>query len=176
MFKSYFESVYSPAIINTTHIISSKSEINFNECMFTVADMFEALETSSNDYKSGPDLIPEVIYHNCYYTLSRPIHYLFNLSLSTGCYLTKWKKTFIYPVFKSGNKNLIENYRPISRLSALPKILEKILISKMTAIFFNSISDNQHGFRHSKLTLTNLVVYYTDIVSLIGKGIQVDAI
>jgi hypothetical protein len=71
---------------------------------------------------------------------------------------------------------LIENYGPISRLSTLPKILEKIMTPKLTAIFFNTISDKQHGLRHSKSTLTNLLVYYTDIVSLVGKGIQVNAI
>lgn len=45
MFKSYFESVYSPAIKNITHNKNSKSEIKFNECEFTEADIFEALET-----------------------------------------------------------------------------------------------------------------------------------
>jgi hypothetical protein len=133
--------------------------------------ILDALQALTNDYKNGPDLIPEIIYYNCHYTLSRPIHFLFNLSLSSDCYPAKWKNTFIYPVFKLGNKTLIENYYPISRISALPKILEKILTPKLTALVFNTISDKQHDFRHSKSTLTNLLVYYTNIVSLVGKGI-----
>jgi len=40
------------------------------------------------------------------------------------------------------------------------------MIPKMTAIFFNLISYNHHhGFHHSKSTLMNLLVYYTDIYS-----------
>jgi len=87
----------SPAIKDTTLNINSKSVINFSECGFIVADIFEALEALSHDYKSGPDLIPEIIYHSCYYTLSRPIHYLFNLSLSAGCVPARWK-IFFYTI------------------------------------------------------------------------------
>jgi hypothetical protein len=94
MFKSYFESVFSPTNKSIIYSESSKSEINFSNCGFTVTKIFEAFQALSNGYKSGPDLIPEIIYHNCHYTLSRPIHFLFNLSLSSGFYPTKWKKNF----------------------------------------------------------------------------------
>jgi len=64
----------------------------------------------------------------------------------------------------------------IARLSSLPKILEEMLVPKFVTIFNKVISDKQHDFCHTKSTTTNLLVYYTDLVSIIGKGIQVDAV
>lgn len=116
MFKLYFESVYTQLNKICNPVYDFKSDINFNKCVFTVAEIFEILRCLSNDYKSDPDLIPEIIYLNCHYTLFLPIHYIFNLSLSTSCYPDKWRTSYVYPIFKAGHRNDANNYRPISRL------------------------------------------------------------
>jgi hypothetical protein len=51
-----------------------------------------------------------------------------------------------------------------------------MIAPKLATAFNNIISDNQHGFRYAKSTITNLLVYYTNIVSIISKGTQVDAV
>lgn len=58
----------------------------------------------------------------------------------------------------------------------MPKTFEKLLVPKCTTVLDKVISDNQHGFRHSRSTTTNLLTYYTDLISYISKGIQVDAV
>ncbi|KAF0682281.1 Reverse transcriptase domain-containing protein, partial [Aphis craccivora] len=176
IFKSYFESVYSQPNNNVSHIRCYNTDINFSTCQLTIIEIFDTLRNLSYKTKSGPDQIPEIIYKKCYFSLTCPIHYLFNLSLSSGCFPDQWKSSFIYPVFKSGNRNNVSNYRPISQLSSLPKTFEKLLVPKFTTVFNKVVSDNQHGFRHSRSTTTNLLIYYTDLISLISKGIQVDAV
>jgi len=104
MFKSYFESVYSQSNSNVDHIQCYNTDINFNSCQITITEVFDTLRNLSYKTQSGPDKIPEIIYKKGYFSLTRPIHYLFNLSLSSGCFPNQWKSSFSYPVFKSGNR------------------------------------------------------------------------
>lgn len=132
--KSYFESVYSQPNSNVSHIQCYNTDINFSDCQLTITEIFDTLRNLSYKTKSDPDQIPEIIYKKCYFSLTRPIHYLFNLSLSSGCFPDQWKSSFVYPVFKSGNRNVVTNYRPISQLSSLPKTFEKLLVPKFTIV------------------------------------------
>lgn len=68
------------------------------------------------------------------------------------------------------------NYRPISKLSSLPKLFEKILEPKLSSLFNNVKINEQHGFRTQKSTSTNLLVYLTNIIGSMEKQKQVDAI
>ena len=54
-----------------------------------------------------------------------------NLSLSTGSVPDKWKKARVVPLYKSGGHENMDNYRPISILPVLSKILEKAVISQL---------------------------------------------
>jgi hypothetical protein len=96
--------------------------------------------------------------------------------LSTGCYPDKWRTSYVCLIFKAGNRHDTNNDRSISRFSTLPKILENMIAPKLAAAFNNIISDNQHGFRYAKSSIINLLVYYTNIVSIVSKGRQVYAV
>jgi hypothetical protein len=74
---------------------------------------------------------------------------LFNLCLFHGVYPNMLNIARVVPVFKYGDKKCINNYRPISILSVLNKIIEKIIFRRITS-FLNKyaiLSDNQFGFR-----------------------------
>lgn len=83
-----------------------------------------------------------------------PLTYICNLSLSTGIFPDLFKKALVHPIFKSGDRSLVENYRPISVLPALSKILEKIINSRLVSYLEtnNLLSPNQFGFRKKKST------------------------
>ena len=57
--------------------------------------------------------------------LSFYLTHIFNLSLSTGCVPSSWKKKRVTPVFKKGGTEDVNNYRPISILPIAMKIFEK---------------------------------------------------
>ena len=80
---------------------------------------------------------------------------LFNQSVELSIFPEILKVAKIRPVFKSGNKSDIGNYRPISILPVLDKIFEKLIYVRLYSFFekFNIISDNQFGFRDRKSTL-----------------------
>ena len=70
-----------------------------------------------------------------------------------------WKLADIVPIFKSGRRDLPQNYRPISLTSITSKIIEHIISSSMWQHLssFNLLSDNQHGFRKHFSTTTQLL-------------------
>ena len=79
---------------------------------------------------------------------------IFNLSISTGTFISYFKNAKVIPIFKKGNPKLVENYRPISILPVFSKILEKI-VHKRLYFYCNRmiiLSNCQFGFRKSHST------------------------
>ena len=57
---------------------------------------------------------------------------LFNVSLTSGGLLSEWKTARVTPIPKSGDSSNPSNYRPISLLSILSKLLEKHIVNLLT--------------------------------------------
>ena len=58
-------------------------------------------------------------------SVSIPLAHIFDLSLKSGVFPSKLKFSRVVPVFKAGDRKLCDNYRPISLVSSIAKILEK---------------------------------------------------
>jgi Reverse transcriptase (RNA-dependent DNA polymerase) len=93
------------------------------------------------------------------YELAVPLVHLFNLSLSSGTFPNKLKTSRTIPIFKSGDKGLCDNYRPISLLSTLSKVLEKYVANRLTNHLEqnNILYENQYGFLRNRSTVHNLL-------------------
>ena len=87
-------------------------------------------------------------------TTATALAHILNLSFDTGVYPDKLKISHIIPVFKAGDAMLCNNYRPISILSSINKVFEKILFKRMTKFFekYKLLSNCQFGFRTGKST------------------------
>ena len=79
------------------------------------------------DKSSGPNSIPTRILHLLKDYICNPLNKMFNLSLLSGQHPNILKISKTIPIFKKGSRLLVCNYRPISLLSNLNKILEKIV-------------------------------------------------
>ena len=74
---------------------------------------------------------------------------LFNKSFNEGVFPDCFKIAKVIPLHKKGNKNILDNFRPISLLPQFSKIYEK-LFKKRLLYFINKytiLNDNQFGFR-----------------------------
>ncbi|KAI8496775.1 hypothetical protein Bbelb_254300 [Branchiostoma belcheri] len=97
--------------------------------------------------------------------ISVPLTRLYNKSLLLGQVPTEWKKANVTPIHKAGNRHLTNNYRPISLLSTVSKVLETLVNKRLTAHVNRILTDNQSGFRpldNTTLQLTRLVEEWTD--------------
>ena len=108
--------------------------------------------------------------------LADPLLFIFNLSLSTGIFPTRWKPSYVIPIFKTGSRNNIEHYRDIAVLSALSKLFESLVTSYLTSQLSSVISTNQHGFMKGRSSSTNLIEFVNFSVGKIKKYTQVDAV
>lgn len=110
-------------------------DININSMNITEDEISDYIISIDDKSSTGPDGISPIFLKKCFSVLVKPLHYLFNLSLSTGVIPTFWKKSFITPIHKSGSKSDICYYRPISKLSAILKLFVAIISKKQSSIF-----------------------------------------
>jgi hypothetical protein len=68
-----------------------------------------------------------------------------------------WKESMVVPVYKKGDKTDCSNYRGISLLLTMHKILSKILLSRLTPYAEEIIRDHQCGFRRSRSTTAHIL-------------------
>lgn len=102
----------------------------------------------------GVDQISAKIIKRYIHILTTPITHICNLAFSTGVFPTVFKLALIKPIHKGGDSDCVNNYRPISILPTMSKILER-LINRPLVNFLESnnlISPNQYGFRRGKST------------------------
>ena len=114
---------------------------------------------------TGPCSIPPKILNMICDSIANPIVTIANLSFLTGVHPDRLKCAKVIPIFKSGSKMLTSNFRPISLLSNLNKILEKLMFSRVHSFLEkeNIIYNNQFGFRpkhstnHALINITELI-------------------
>ena len=76
---------------------------------------------------TGSDNLPAGMLKDSASTISSTLSFIINLSLRQGMVPSEWKVASVTPIHKAGSKNEFENYRPISVLSILSKVLERIV-------------------------------------------------
>ncbi|XP_045538980.1 uncharacterized protein LOC123722157 [Papilio machaon] len=164
---------------------SGSEDNNVDDCMFNNTlskvhfqerEVFTVLKELDKTKGAGGDGVPAIFLSNCAKSLSYPICILFNKSLQECTFPNIWKQANIVPVYKKGLKNLIINYRPISILKTLSKLMELLVYRRIYPIIKQGISENQHGFLKSRSTTSNLAIFSDDVFNGMEHSGQVDVI
>ena len=100
-----------------------------------------------------------------------PLLHVFNNSITSGVVPHQFKCAKIIPIFKCGDASLVDNYRPISLLSTLSKLLEKIICSRLTEHLEhnNLLTPSQFGFR-SGLNTTQPMIHFLNKLCSAGNN------
>ena len=93
--------------------------------------MLEVLNSLDPSKSTGIDGIGPKVLKHCALSLCKPLHFLFTLTLQKHLLLIDWKIHSIVPIFKSGDKSLVNNYRPISLLCNISKVMECLVYNKI---------------------------------------------
>ena len=88
----------------------------------------------------------------------------------------EWCLHCIIPIFKSGDKSLVQNYRPISLLCSIFKVLERPIYNNIIDHVFSSISDFQFGFLQHHSTIHQLLLFLSTIFNSFDQRSQTDCI
>ena len=114
---------------------------------------------------TGIDKLPSNLLKDAAPSISKPLAHVINLSLSTSTFPTEWKEAKVTPLFKSGNRTSVENYRPISILPVVSKIAEKIVQMQLTEYLEDNklLTDFQFGYRKHSSTEMAANLFIDDI-------------
>jgi len=105
-----------------------------------------------------------------------PLFIIFSKSLDEGSVPDDWKSANISPIFKKGNRNIVDNYRPVSLTSLICKMFESIIRDAVVRhLEDNSLLwDSQHGKGRS--CLTNLLTFMDKVTGFLDSGVPVDTV
>ena len=172
-FNDYFSTVADKILEkNKTPILKSFDqylpESNPNSFAFEPSTPNEVflLINELNKYKgTGPNGVPTEILKMINFTLCAPLSKIYNMCLSTGVHPEKFKIVHVIPIYKKGSRLLTSNYRPISLLSNLNKILEKIMHKRIYLFLekYELLYDLQFGFRTGYST-SHALIHMTETI------------
>lgn len=111
----------------------------------------------------GNDEITAEILKEIKEIIAEPLTYIFNLSISNGIWPKSLKVGIIKPLYKGGDKTQVINYRPISLISSIAKVYEKIIKRRIDSFLkkYNILSKMQFGFQNN-ISTEDAISYLTN--------------
>ena len=134
--------------------------------------IIEAIHELSLNSAAGPDCLPSSLLLNCATELAPVLLFIFSHSFSP------WKRAAIIPIYKSGDKTVPSNFRPISLTFVICKVLERI-IRKHVFSFLDQkgcLNSTQHGFRPGHSCLSALLDVFDNIMRMLDSNSSVDMV
>ena len=147
-FSQFFRSVYTSDNNKLTDF-PNRFEFPISSIDFDTDKVRKAISALKPKMSMGSDLLPAFFYKKVEKQIAVPLSMMFHLSFITGDIPTEWKKSTVVPIHKKGPKNLINNYRPISKQATVLKIMEKVIINQLVQCLNmqHLFSPRQFGFR-----------------------------
>ena len=113
---------------------------------------------------------------HCASALLIPICHLFTSSITTGKIPSQWCTHCITPIHKAGSKTLVNNYRPISLLCIISKVLERIICNRIINHAMNTFTPSQFGFLPTRSALQQLILFTERLLDAKNNKNDVDVI
>ena len=183
LFNSFFTSCFtkSEPILpspdsDPTHS-PSRPVLSNIEC--TQEEVHRLLSTHKLNTASGPDGISSQMLRGTANSTTASITTLFNLSLKLSTVPDDWKRSRVTPIPKSGDTSNVSNFRPISLLSLISKVLDTTYIRNRVMDFLlrnKLLSDRQFGFRPKSSTQDALLTVSRDWHQSLTSHQQVAAV
>ena len=141
-------------VFETTERISS-----FDISKDEITKIIRSLDPNKAHGHDGISILMLKLYGS---SISKSLFLLFKHNLENESFPNEWKKANIVPIHKKGDKQLIQNYRPVSLLPIFGKIFEKIIFNSLFKYLENNnlLNPHQSGFRpgdscvHQLLSIT----------------------
>ena len=108
-------------------VFLSRTNLKLHNISVTSRMVKKFITNLDSSKASGPDYIPVVVLKNFEPELSYILAQLFNKCLKESCFPDCWKDSSAVPVFKNiGERSTAKNYHPVSLLSVVSKVFEKL--------------------------------------------------
>ncbi len=131
VFNNHFTSIFANGTVEPRPQLPPTSGPTFSEISLSPCEVVAALRSLDVTKASGPDEISARLLKETAEQIAPSLTLLYNQSLNTGIFSDEWKLANIVPVFKKDIKEYVENYRPISLLTIISKVLERCVLVRL---------------------------------------------
>ncbi|KAK4319782.1 hypothetical protein Pmani_009300 [Petrolisthes manimaculis] len=123
---------------------------------------------------TGPDDVSPQILKRCASELCVPLTTVFSACIKENTWPSMWKEARVVPIHKRSSRSDPKNYRPISLLSVIGKVFEKVVADVVCHHLSNNylLSDQQFGFRPGKSTSDLLMLLTRDWQDALDDGLD----
>lgn len=120
----------------------------------------------------GIDMIRSETLKQISVQIAAPLSHLINNIFRDGICPSEFKIAIIKPIFKKGDRNKPENYRPISIITNITKVFEMVLRERINNYLkkFDILSPKQFGFREGKSTQDAITYFTTEMNKALDDG------
>ena len=155
---------------NKKHNIRPKTAFNFTNV--PVREVNSHLKKLKRKKATGLDNLPAKFLRDTADSIASPLTHIINLSLQSSVIPNDFKSGRVLPLFKSGSVSDTDNYRPITILPILSKVLEKCVHNQLMTYLEenNLLCSQQFGFRKKRSTELAATCFVDDIRKNIDKG------
>ena len=153
-FKTVSDANFMDYLTETT-----KTENVFKFQVISVTKVVGLFRSLNPCKSTGIDKIPAQIIRIAAPVIAESLTKIINAAIFSETVPFDWKVARVIPLHKSGSRNLFNNYRRVSILSAISKVFEKLLYEQLYDYFVsnNLLSDRQFGFRQFHSTASTLL-------------------
>lgn len=172
-FNSFFANIGKEMASLITNITPMPELTNsaVNESIFlypvTRNELIVFISSLKNDTSPGPDGVTVNTIKKIHEHIINPLIHIINACFIKGYIPKKWKESITTPIYKSGDKKMVTNYRPITVINNFAKIFEKCLKQRLVAFLekHNILTKSQFGFREKLSTEDAVIEAINNIVS-----------
>ena len=153
-------------------------DCQLNDITLSVSEVSNIIQNLDKSKATGPDQVHNRLLIVASSIIAEPLTVLVNRCLSDSKFPAIWKVSHVTPLHKKGPKEFCNNYRPISLLSCIGKVLEKCIHKHVYNFlqYNNIITQSQSGFIRGDSTVNQLLCIYNDLCSSFDKGITAQAV
>ena len=175
-FNKFFHSVFNTRNITIPHGAYPMPDPDLCNINLTEDEVLANLKNLNPSKAQGPDGIPMKILKDSAVHLAKPITKLFNKSLEDGTVPSDWKRANVSSVFKKGDRTDPSNYRPVSLLPMISKILERCIYDRIIPLIAPKLTAMQFGFLKGKSTVGQMLQVFSKITEILDNKDPTDMV
>lgn len=156
----------------TTITTQNRPIANLQFYRTTEEEVKNIIQSMKPKTSAGEDDISLKLIKHCKEEIITPITSIINCSLNNGTFPQSLKVAKVYPKHKNGPTTEVSNYRPISLTSNFSKIIERVVLNRLTEHLkqHSILTPNQHGFIRNRSTTTAITQLIDSIIDKLDKG------
>ena len=179
LFNLYFSYIFQPqkqheGTTEDSCLFPPGSEIS--DITLSLNEVGNCLDSLDTTKASGPDRIPPRLLKECSQQIAPSLCALFNHSLELSRLPTERKSADVTPIHKKDQKEPVEDYRPISLLPIVSKVMERCVCNRLYDRVKLLINKVQHGFLRNRSCVTQLLSVLHTIGQHLDKNTQTDVL